>query len=122
MAFTSRVYDLRRIDGQTTNATATTLMTIPLPTAGNIALQAFVVARDSAGNSKSFNLNAGAKSVANVATVLGAVVSLLSVGDVGAALWGATVTASGGDIVVQVTGAAATTIDWSAYVTTYQTA
>lgn len=122
MSFTSRIYDLRRLDGQTTNATPLTLLTIPLPAAGNVVVQAFVVARDTAGNSKSFNVNAGGKSVASVATVLGAVTSLLSVGDAGAALWTATLIASGSDLVVQVTGAAATTIDWSTYVTTYQTA
>jgi len=109
-----------RQDVSTTNATVTTILTIVLPTAGNVVGQAFVNARDSGGNAKSWNVNFGGKSVAGVASVLGAVASLLAVGDAGAATWAVSVSASSGNILLQVTGALATNIDWSAYVTTYQ--
>lgn len=120
MAFSTWNQSAFRQDVATTNATVTTLLSIALPTAGNVVGQAFVNARDAAGNSKSWNVNFGGKSVAGVATVLGAAASLLAVGDAGAAAWTVSVSASGANLLVQVTGALATNIDWSTYATTYQ--
>jgi hypothetical protein len=119
MTFSAWPFQTYRQDGATTNATPLSLLTIALPTAGNASIDVFVVARDSGGNSKSFKFSVGAKSVGGVATVLGAVASLLAVGDAGAAAWTATAVASSGNIVIQVTGALATNIDWSAYVSAY---
>ena len=100
----------------TTNATITTIATIVIPPETTMLIQARIVARRTGGSSgtaedgAAYVICAAYKNVAGVATEIGES-SLFSAEDqVG---WAATVTPSGANALIQVTGAANNNVDWS---------
>lgn len=97
----------------TTNATPTTVFTYPVPSGASILAKTKIIARASDGTSASWQIDATAKNLAGVMSIIGTVSNLLSPQkDTAALLWNATITNSGTDVTVQVTGGIATTINW----------
>lgn len=97
---------------QTTNATVTTILTIPLD--DNTTTKVFV---ELAGQSDGTNTGAAYERVAayrrndaGAPALIGAVATPFTAEDT--AGWDITLTLSGNNLLIQVTGAAATTIDW----------
>lgn len=106
--------DVRVVTGQTTNATPLTILTYAHLDAACMASEAVVQARDAAGNVKTWKLALVTKRTAggNTAAV-GSLQNLMTAqGDSALSSAAATISASGTNVVVQVTGIAATTINW----------
>lgn len=102
---------------RTTDATVTTLATLPLEDSSTYQMVADVVARrtggsaGSAGDGASYRLLGTFYRVsAGNATLIGTVTTVHSAESQGA--WSATLTASGTDVLVRVTGAANNNISW----------
>ena len=99
----------------TTDATVTTIATIPVPSNYSMTVECLVTARrtggssGSTGDSSGFVLAAIVKNIAGTATVVGSSLTF-SAGDQMA--WTVTASASGAKLLVQVAGAANNTIDW----------
>jgi hypothetical protein len=109
-------YDLQAILGKyrgnvsTTDATITTILTLPVPTDKTQLLDVNIVGRDSGGaDSAVYSFKAMAENSSGTVTV--SIVSSQIYEDVSG--WDATVTTSGSDVLVRVTGAAATNVDWN---------
>lgn len=97
---------------QTTDATTTTIATILIGEGTTTLLKATIVAVNSDGSSNAYyiisaayeNIDAGS------AEIVGSAATIASAEDVGG--WGASFSNSGGNALIQVTGAASTTIQW----------
>lgn len=99
--------------GQTVGAVTANLASYTPPSDAAVYVEACAAGRTSAGNSAGGKLTAVYKRVAAAApVVVGVGVSLIAAAD--AALVGsvAAIVVSGNDIVLQVTGTAAQTVDW----------
>ena len=100
----------------TTNATTTTIATIAIPVDTTVMIEARVVARRTGGSSGTAQDGAGYriaavyKNVAGTATEIGES-SLFSAED--QAAWTVGVTASSGNALIQVTGAANNNVSWT---------
>ena len=93
----------------TTDATPATIITIPVT--GTLAITAKVTARSSTGVSGSYEVKASAKNVSGTVTLIGQVaVATLTDQDA----WSVSAAVSGTDLLIRVTGEAATTIAWDA--------
>ena len=104
----------------TTNATPTTLLTLPLHASCTTLIRVLVWARRTGGVAGTAEDGAGYvlygvyKVVASVATAVGGATPTLDFGAEDQAAWDATLAASGQDVLVQVTGAANNNITWVA--------
>ena len=107
----------------TTNGSATTIATVPIPLGSTVLIQANILGKrtggssGSAGDSAGYILCACYKNVAGTAAEVGES-SIFSAED--QAAWTATVTANSGNALIQVTGAADNNVTWKTIVTTYQ--
>lgn len=102
---------------QTTNATPTTVASLPLLNNRMYEFNIKIVARrsDATGRKAAFKLTAAAyRESAGVATLLGSIKQDFKNTSGGAI--DANITVSGSNLIVQVTGIAAETIEWKAYV------
>lgn len=101
----------------TTDATPTTLASVALASEHTTLLKARVAARRVAGSAGSAEDGAGYtlvgvyKMVSGVATLIGAVTAVHAAES--QAAWNATFTVSGGNVLLQVTGAANNTVVWT---------
>ena len=101
---------------KTTNATVTTIATVPIPVDTTVYLEARIVARRTGGSAGSANdgaayrLEVAAKNSAGTAAELAA--ETLTVVGESQAGWTVASSASGGDILIRVTGAADNDIQW----------
>ena len=101
----------RQAEVQTTDATLTTLQTVAIPTDSEVLLEVRVMGRRASnGDSAAYVRTARFKNVGGTVTRHNLQTDYTSE-DVGA--WNATLVASGTNALVQVTGAAASTIDWT---------
>ena len=100
---------------QTTNATPTTLSTIVLADDTTYVIEARIVARDTGGTKRASYVRTvmAHRQSAGSATLGGAGIEA-DFTDETTAAWDATFVVSGNNVLVQVTGEAATTIDWAA--------
>lgn len=100
----------------TTDATQTTILSYPIPAGATILARAVVLGQSSTGVSAAFTKVAGGKNISSVGSLVGSVLDLFSATkDTGALTWSATCSVSGTNLLVQVTGQAATTINWLCY-------
>jgi len=98
---------------QTTNATQATLHTIPIPTNQERILSVKVIGNEIAtGDTVWRTLKLCAKNIAGTVSMVGGV-SSSSGNDAGAVNWDITASISTTNIIIQVTGEAAKTIDWN---------
>ena len=107
---------------ETTDATVTTLLTIPLEDGKTVQIVAEVVARRTGGASGTSGdgasyriLGAFRRVSAGSATLIGSVTADHTAESQGA--WDATLTASGNDVLLQVTGASGNNVSWGCQVT-----
>lgn len=104
----------------TTDATVTTLLSIPLRPSATTLLRVLVWARRTGGSSGTAEDGAGYvlygvyKVVAGVGTAVGGATPTLDFGAEDQAGWNATLTLSGQNVLVRVTGAANNNITWVA--------
>ena len=102
----------------TTDATPTTLLSLPLLSSRTTFIQVQVIARRTGGSSGTAEdgaayLRAGTyKMVAGTPTLIGSVTSIHTAES--QAGWDATLAVSGGNVIVQVTGAADNNVTWNA--------
>lgn len=100
----------------TTDATPTTLHTVTIPASTTVHLEARVVARRTGGvagtteDGASYIRIATYKNVAGTATIIGTITLSHAAEDQGG--WNATFVVSGGDVLVQVTGAVDNNVTW----------
>jgi hypothetical protein len=99
---------------QTTDATVTTVLTIPVASGEEVKLLAHTVGHQtSTGDTASLGNAAAFKNIAGTLTQVGTTQVLhVAMANAGAALWTQTFSVSGTDVLVRVTGEAAKTIDW----------
>lgn len=100
----------------TTDATVTTLATIAIPVSATVRVQVQVAARRTAGGGSpedgaGYQIDATYKNVAGTATLIGALTATYTAEDVAA--WAATLTISGSNVLVRVTGVVGTSISWN---------
>lgn len=109
----------------TTGAAVTTVVNwnplAELPfTFNNVALhiEGVLIARDSSNNSASVRVGRSFKLISGTVSALGTQASVLGVGigDAGLSTIAATLTTSQGVVVLQATGIAATTIEWTGFI------
>ena len=101
--------------GTTTNATPLNLTSgLTVPTNSAMTFHALVVGRDASGNVASWKVEGGIKRGAGTASIVDVLINSLIAADTSAAVWDVSAVASTNDLVVQVTGAAATSINWKA--------
>lgn len=99
----------------TTNATVTTLHTIPAPSSSTLTVVGYVTARRTGGASgtaedgATYRVEYSVKNVAGTATLIGS--SITVIGESQAA-WDVTLAGSTSNILIQVTGAASNNITW----------
>lgn len=99
----------------TTNATVTTLHTVAIPASTTVRIEATVVARRTGGTAgtaedgASYKLIGTYKNVAGTATLIGAVTKQA---DEDQAAWDVNFTPSGGNVLIEVTGALDNNITW----------
>ena len=102
----------------TTDATVTTLHTIAIPATTTVKISASVVARRTGGaagtaeDGATYERVAAVKNVAGTATIIGAVATPTTIED--QAGWDCTITVSGGNALLRVTGAVDNNITWHA--------
>lgn len=100
----------------TTDATTTTALTIPVALNRTVLIEAAVVGRRTGGTAGTtgdgcaYLLRIGAKNIAGTASVIDAAVTLTAEDQAG---FDATATASGSDILIQVTGAVDNAMTWA---------
>lgn len=100
-----------RASVQTTDGTTTTIATISLADNSAVLVDALVVARQTSGAAHAGIVQRGLAYRAGGGAVLA---GQAEDADLTASAWTATFAVSGNDLLLQVTGAAATTIDWTA--------
>lgn len=100
----------------TTDATLTTIATLPIPDASVVKVIAKVVARRASnGDSAHYELRDAAKRHGGgAAALIGAVLSPSFAADAGAGAWAASLAVSGNNLLVKVQGAVGHTVTWSA--------
>ena len=110
-------YLSNQVEQRTTNATVTTLYTQSVPVNETIVVDGYVSARRTGGTAGAANDGAGytvqfvAKNTAGTAALIGSgTVTTLGESQAG---WNVTLSASGGDILVRVTGAIDNNITWA---------
>ena len=97
---------------QTLDATPTDIVLFAMPIGATVHLDLMLIARAADGTSKVFRTTRSGKNVGGTITLVGASLPSADIeADAGAALWTATIAASGQNIITTVTGAAATTIN-----------
>lgn len=103
----------------TTDGTVTTLLTIPLKPSTTTCLHVKIVARRTGGAAGTDEDGAGYElygvysMIGGVATAIGGTTPTLVFGAENQAAWDATLTVSGGNVLVQVTGAVDNTVTWT---------
>ena len=108
----------------TTDATVTTVATIAIPASTTVVIEAHVAARRTGGGAGSAEDGAGYvvrgtyKNVAGTATLIGSVNADYTAES--QAGWDATFTASGGNVLVRVTGAVNNNVSWYCCANAYQ--
>jgi len=101
---------------QTTDATTTTLATITIPSETTVLIEAHVVARRTGGVSgtaedgAAYVIDAAYKNVAGTATEIGETAVFTAEDQAG---WSCTLSASGGDALLRVTGAVGNNVVWN---------
>ena len=109
---------------RTTTAAQTTIVTCPIPAATAVLIEARVVARRTGGTAGAAEDSAGYlrgwlfKNVAGVATIIGAPATVVTLESQGA--WDLVAVANGSNADIKVVGAANNTVDWKAFVNTYE--
>lgn len=99
----------------TTDATVTTLATIPVPASTTLGVTGYVVARRTGGSAGTaedgayYRVETVYKNAAGTATAIGTTVT--AIGESQAA-WDVTVSQSGGNVLIQVTGAVDNNVTW----------
>jgi len=106
------------LKAQTTDATATTMTAnaaaISLPTGGTWSFRALVSARQNAStNAAAWIIQGAATNAAGATSVMGTP-TVTALGNSGSPTWTVAVDATGANIRIRVTGAAGTTVRWSA--------
>jgi hypothetical protein len=101
--------DSYREKAATTNATATTILTLPIPTGAFALVDVQVVAKDASTGRRVFKLS---RSCENVAGTVGSITTLGSDFSSGTGTHAVTFVASGANLLVQVAGIAATNCNW----------
>lgn len=102
---------------QTTNATPGNLLTIAIPTGGVVVLDGYVVSRiGTITSGAGYTFQATYKNNAGTVTLIGAALTPLVAEDAGLAAASIALVISGTNVLVQVTGIAATTIEWASWV------
>lgn len=97
----------------TTDATPTTIATIPIPTNGAVHFRVRVEGDEPIARDVHARVHEGViKRIGSGAAVLVQTASILTWRDAGAATWGSTATASGNNLVITVTGQVGKTINW----------
>ena len=97
----------------TTDATVTTVSTIPIENDAVRSLFIFVVGRRQAtGDSATYVITGAVKRSASGAATIVGLMTIFAREDVGATTWNANVVVSGNDMLIQVQGQAAATVDW----------
>lgn len=112
--------DVQAMTLQTTNATPGNVLTIAIPTGGVVVVEVVVVARiGTVSSGAGYTTQATYKNNAGTVTLIGAALAPLIAEDAGLASASIALAISGTNVNVQVTGIAATTIEWAAraYVT-----
>lgn len=100
---------------QTTNATPGNVLTIAIPTGGVVVINAFVTARiGTITSGAGYEIIGTYKNNAGTVTLVGANATPLTNEDAGLASASIALAISGTNVLVQVTGIAATTIEWAA--------
>lgn len=115
-AGTSKLLARRENRVQTTNATQTLATFVALPNSSIVGVEAWAVARQDGTNQAGYHLRAVVSQEGGTAALIGTVDQLAREDQ---AAWDATITVSGNEVRVSVTGAAATTIEWWAYMKVY---
>jgi hypothetical protein len=106
---------IRRAHVQTTDATVTTVSTVAIGTSKIHALRVSLAAiRSTAAEAAYYERFAAYKNNAGTVTLIGAAASPITAED--AAAWDITLTISGTDVLVRVTGAVGSTIEWECIV------
>src|SRR5574341_1881376 len=101
---------------QTVNATTTTCGTYTVPTNSACEVTVKVIGRTAGAGVGTCWRHLAAQRGAGGAVIVGAETPVVAdILDAGAALWTAVLDVSGNDVRVRVTGAAATTIEWCAF-------
>lgn len=103
--------DSYREKAATTNATATTILTLPIPTGAFALVDVQVVAKDASTGRRVFKLS---RSCENPSGTVGTITTLGSDFNSGTGAHAVTFVASGANILVQVAGIAATNCNWLA--------
>ncbi|HZC31277.1 MAG TPA: hypothetical protein VE261_07130 [Gaiellaceae bacterium] len=107
---------------QTTNATVTTIVTVALAASSTNTIVGTVTGRNTpTGDSFSVDVRACYKNASGTATLVGTAHVGTPDNDSGAAAWAVTWSTSGANVLLRVTGASSTTINWAAVVQAYQT-
>ena len=115
----SRVYDLAEGVVSTTDATVTTIITYAIPSGTSAFVKVFATGRKTnatVGDTIAATVTYGVKNLAGTASIVGGAPVNAVAKQTDASLAAATiaVVASGGNILVQVTGVAANNVDWEA--------
>jgi hypothetical protein len=110
----SRLHDRSVATVQTTDATVTTCGTYTVPTNSACQVEARVIGRTAGAVVGTFRNILNAQRAAGGAGAVGAEGVILVERD-GGVLWTVALDVSGNDVRVRVTGAAATTIEWCAF-------
>lgn len=109
----------------TTDATVTTIYTQAIPVSTSLLSVGYVVARRTGGSSgtaedgAAYRVEYLAKNASGTATVIGSVIAVIGESQAG---WDLTVSASSGNVLVRVTGAANNNISWRYSRRTFQVA
>ncbi len=113
----AQTVDSKVATAQTVDATQTTIATVSIPASSVTVIEANVQALKSDGTTaKAWKFWVEVRDNAGVSAIVGALASLLTAqGDAGAATWDATATLAGTTLSIKVTGAVATTVNWSAH-------
>ena len=113
----SIINDQKTAAVQTTDATLTTIATIPITASSTTVIEAIVTALQSTfANGRIWQFILGARDNGGVSAILGTLQGLLNgllgQGDVGSNAWTADLIISGTNVLIRVTGLVATTINW----------
>ena len=101
--------------GNTTNATPTTIATIPLDASTTTFVNAVIVGRCTGGSAGTVNdglmfvINGAYKMLSGVATQIGLTIPSITQDKF---IWNSTINPSSGNVLIQVTGAVNTNISW----------
>lgn len=99
---------------QTTNATMTEIARKALPENVRVMASVKIAGLSSGSAGANWEIQAAFERATGTASMTSGLLNIITpVKDAAALLWGAELAADGEDIIVQVTGAAATTIDWA---------